>query len=287
MKIIDPHVHLINLKEGQYHWLKNDHPPFIHHKEKLRRSFTEEELSLTPDFTLAGFVHIEAGFDNEKPWREIKWLESHCRTHAFKSMAFADLTNNFTNTMQRLEHCQSVIGIRNILNERSMKILLKTEIKEHLHFLAENHLLFEIGVDITSKRSVNILCRLMESINKLSIIIDHAALGASLSVWHENIKLLSQYPQCTLKCSGWEMDKQAVGDSVAFQQASIQKLLGLFGENRLMLASNFPVCLVNSTIRQQWEKYYNLCINGTLTKKQWYKMSFQNAQKIFCFPADI
>ena len=71
MHIIDPHIHLFALAQGKYHWLKPENPPFWPDKYKICRNVTEQELSLTKPLHLDGFVHIEAGFDNERPHLEI------------------------------------------------------------------------------------------------------------------------------------------------------------------------------------------------------------------------
>ena len=68
---IDPHVHLFALQEGDYHWLKPNNPPFWPDKDVIAKSTYEHHLRRASKGKLTGFVHIEAGFDNERPWREI------------------------------------------------------------------------------------------------------------------------------------------------------------------------------------------------------------------------
>ena len=64
MDILDPHLHLFNLKSGDYHWLSPDNPPFWSDKAVIAKNFNESHLLLSTPFNLKGFVHIEAGFDN-------------------------------------------------------------------------------------------------------------------------------------------------------------------------------------------------------------------------------
>ena len=78
IKIIDPHLHLFDLKQGDYHWLKADNPPNWPDKNVINNTFDEQDLSLSPPLSLAGFVHIEAGFDNLQPWRELNYLQKSC-----------------------------------------------------------------------------------------------------------------------------------------------------------------------------------------------------------------
>ena len=48
MKIIDPHLHLFDLKQGDYHWLKEENPPFWPDKHLIKKSFKETDLTLKP-----------------------------------------------------------------------------------------------------------------------------------------------------------------------------------------------------------------------------------------------
>ena len=90
MKIIDPHLHLFDLTKGSYEWLQANNPPFWSDKALINRSFNEGDLSLISPLSLAGFVHIEAGFDNQQPWRELNYLNNECQ-FPFAAIASIDL----------------------------------------------------------------------------------------------------------------------------------------------------------------------------------------------------
>ena len=91
IKIIDPHLHLFNIEQGDYSWLKPQCPPFWPDKPLINKNFVEADLLLPHAMHLAGFVHIEAGFDNQQPWREIDWWQQDYTLH-FTRVAFADIT---------------------------------------------------------------------------------------------------------------------------------------------------------------------------------------------------
>ena len=146
MKIIDPHVHLIDLQKGDYHWLKKQNPPFWSDKQRINVSVSESELFLTDP--LAGFVHIEAGFDNKQPWREIEWLEQTCSL-PFKSVACADITHKvFSKHVFTLSQYASVVGIRHILDEQAANILSTPNTLTHIKLLAEHQLSFDAQFNI-------------------------------------------------------------------------------------------------------------------------------------------
>ena len=107
MKIIDPHLHLFALELGHYHWLKAENPPFWPDKQHIYKSFDETDLMLTAPYSLAGFIHIEAGFDNEQPWRELAALEQSCNK-PFRAIANIDLTSSSTRRDDLLLDAKSV-----------------------------------------------------------------------------------------------------------------------------------------------------------------------------------
>ena len=123
--LIDAHLHLFDLVQGDYHWLKEENTPFWPNKNIICQNFNEQDLAVNPPFELGGFIHIEAGFDNIKPWREIAWLESHCQL-PFKSVAAINLTlnkNDFIEQVDQLLHYQSVVGCRHILSSIACAVL--------------------------------------------------------------------------------------------------------------------------------------------------------------------
>ena len=100
-------------------------------------NFTEKDLHLSSPFELAGFVHIEAGFDNSKPWREIAWLERTCSL-PFRSIAGINLllpSNDFQQTLDKLCQYKSVVGVRDILDENAFDYLSNPLVRKNLALL--------------------------------------------------------------------------------------------------------------------------------------------------------
>jgi predicted TIM-barrel fold metal-dependent hydrolase len=271
MKIIDPHLHLFDLEQGDFHWLKPSHAPFWPDKEKINRNFSESDLELPSPFALTGFVHIEAGFDNQQPWREIQWLESHC-TLPFKSIAGIDLQLTplkFSKMIEQLKVFDSVIGVRDILDENAVTYLSNPQVQSNLALLAKQQLIFELQMPIDNSVSVNLLADILCQNPSLLIVINHAGWPPQqgsdateaehehqhqheVQQWKEGIQLLSQFEQCTIKCSGYEMTDRNY--SVQWQQRTIKQCIEAFGVNRVMLASNFPLCTFHSSYQKFWQQ---------------------------------
>jgi predicted TIM-barrel fold metal-dependent hydrolase len=285
MKIIDPHLHLFDLTKGDYHWLKANNQPLWPDKARINRNFSESDLQLSSNLELAGFVHIEAGFDNNKPWREIQWLQSVCKM-PFRSVACIDLTLSpqlFTFHLKQLLTFKSVVGCRYILDEEAVTLLKNTQVQNNLRLLAQHKLSFDAQLILNDNKSVQALINVLKDIPELRVIINHAGWpsvdesNTEYNHWLTNIRSLAKFPQCAIKCSGWEMTDRR------YKQAWVINIIDIcfthFGEGRVMLASNFPLCLFTRDYGVLWQNYcestgfsQHLLASATYnTAHDWYK----------------
>ena len=69
LKLIDPHLPFFDLTKGDYHWLKPTNPPFWSDKPLIAKNFNQKDLQVSQGLELSGYVHIEAGYDNQHFWR--------------------------------------------------------------------------------------------------------------------------------------------------------------------------------------------------------------------------
>jgi L-fuconolactonase len=277
-KIIDPHLHLFNLQTGDYAWLKPQNPPFWPDKQLINKSFFEADLSLQPPYQLAGFVHIEAGFDNQQPWREIEWLQQHC-TLPFKSVAFADITaTTFAEHLEQLKQYQSVVGIRHILDEQAQAILSSKLTHQHFALLSEYEFNFDAQLSLTDVQAIEQLVVLANKHKTLRIIINHAGWPPAHNnvkqqkKWKSNLQKLAQCENVAIKLSGWEMTNRTWQPQHATDV--IENSLATLGDTRVMLASNFPLCLFAMSYTDLWNTYAAL---PAISVHSFEKITFSNA----------
>tara|TARA_R110002153_G_scaffold17835_3_gene62140 strand:+ start:2494 stop:3366 length:873 start_codon:yes stop_codon:yes gene_type:complete len=278
-KIIDPHLHLFNMEQGNYAWLKPQNPPFWPDKHLINKSFVEADLILPSPIHLAGFVHIEAGFDNQQPWREIDWLQQHC-TLPFKSVAFADINaTTFSEHLEQLKQRPSVVGIRHLLDEHAQQILSSALIDKHFALLAEMEFSFDAQLSLADSQAVELLIALANKYKTVRIIINHAGWPPAINdlngqqKWQLNLQNLANCENIAIKLSGWEMSNR----SWQPQQVAIvvQESLPTFGDSRVMLASNFPVCLLSMSYSELWNTY---AVLPEISTQCFEKISFSNAK---------
>jgi len=281
-KIIDPHIHLFDLAKGQYQWLKTNNPPFWPDKHIIQKNFTEQDLKLNDNFILEGIVHIEAGFDNESPIKEINFLQSTICNTPFKAMSFIDMTLAYKEFKLQLSNLQlqsnnQLIGIRHIMEDADSDLLFHENILNNLTILAELNLIFEAQFEIYNLNTTKQLAKYAKSLPSLKIVINHGGLvtQGKYELWQQAIAILSPFHNIHIKCSGWEMENRQYKQQ--WLKEIINHLITQFGKNRIMLASNFPLCLFSTSYTDLWQSYYNLNLPSDI----WQAISFDNAKDIY------
>lgn len=277
--IIDPHLHFFALDLGQYEWLKPQNPPFWPDKMHINCSVNEENLTLDSEFELLGFVHIEAGFDNERPWREIDFLNVSCKL-PFSSIAYADLTSDtFMQTVEQLSARQNVVGIRHILDEDAQSILRSTNTKTSFSLLNQLSWNFDAQLSLNDQAAISALCDLANNNPQVRFVINHAGWpslnkqnNTIQNTWLKSLLQLSQLKNIAIKLSGWEMlDRD-------WRLADIKNIVHLaietMGIKRVMLASNFPLCTFSKTYAELWSGYHN---NLGLNPEEFHYLAHHNA----------
>jgi L-fuconolactonase len=274
-KIIDPHVHFFNLAEGQYSWLQGDNPPPWPNLAKIKQPITAEQLIQSSDFELAGLVHIEAGFDNFAPINELNWLASHMPPLPYKAISYARIDQHhtlFCNALNKLTH-PSLIGIRDITEGDDATRLLSTHCYNNLATLNHLNLHFEAQFELENSTIVTRVAQYAEQFKQLIIVINHAGLPHNIHAWQQGIALLAKYSNIVIKFSGFEL----LSLNREQQAQCFTILLQHFGEQRVMFASNFPVCQINASYNELWHAHFRLCDKPST----WLQLSYKNAKHYY------
>lgn len=284
INIIDPHLHLFDLTRGDYHWLKPENPPFWPDKSTICRSFSSEDIQLHPPLKLRGFVHIEAGFDNQHPINEISYLQQTVPI-SYRAIAFADITAEpvaFSHMIEVLLQSQHVVGVRYIFDHNAVDILSSPAIHANFLLLADKGLIFECQMPLADKKAVTLLCVLLSQIPRLKIIINHVGSptgedkSEQANCWYQGLLALSAFSTVAIKCSGWEMVSRSY--SHHWLKNMVLTCVDVFGEHRVMLASNFPLCLFSTSYQNYWQQLVNVIPNSLfnnlcyMNAKKWYNV---------------
>ena len=295
MNIIDPHLHLFALNQGKYHWLKDKNPPFWPDKHKINHSYDEIDIALSEGLSLQGFVHIEAGFDNEEPWQELRNLESRCQL-AFRSIAGINLLDNqvtFAQSLEKSNNNSSFIGVRHILDDQVFTIL-KNDLAQanftHLNnYSHQSRLIFESQLNFSDTPACELFFKLVSKQVDTLFIINHMGFPASDTTssawtqWYNNLTKLASLPNIAIKCSGWEMINRSY--STAWVEQCLHACLEAFTAKRVMLASNFPLCLFSQQSYQSyWQGLMDAKAIQALSTNEKSALSYDNALLCYKIP---
>ena len=292
--IIDPHLHLFDRSRGDYHWLKTQNPPFWPDKSIIQQDFSIDDINnsllVNNKINLSGFIHIEAGFDNAQPWRELEYIESlACQNN--RTIASIDLLatpEHFQTSLKRLQLCQSLIGARHIFDEQAYAILASPHSQQNFASLNEvTNFIFELQLPLADESAINVMPLLIQTIannSQLRFIINHAGFppkvtskacskdidGDAWRLWQQHITELAKYPNVFVKCSGWEMQDRQYKMSWFSKVTSF--CLKTFSVERVMLASNFPLCLLgrkvgNELSNKDYESYWQDILGAEVIKQ--------------------
>lgn len=278
LKIIDPHVHFFNLAEGQYTWLQGENPPAWPNLELIKQPISEKKLLESSDFTLAGIVHIEAGFDNNAPINELNWLTAHLKKLPFKAISYAQLDCapvQFAKAINALAH-PHLIGIRDITEGADAQRLLNPMCFSNLQTLCQQGLHYEAQFELENTAIAAQLARYAKALPQLKIIINHGGLPNNIDNWQQSIRMLSAHNNIAIKFSGFEL----LALNLQQQQDCFETMFSYFGEQRIMFASNFPVCQINASYNDVWHSHQALC----KTNKIWHNLSYANAKHFYNIP---
>ena len=275
-RIIDPHVHFFNLAQGQYDWLQGSNPVSWPNLATIKAPITATQLQQQTQFELAGLVHIEAGYDNQQPINELRWLAKHLAGQNYKAISFAQIDTpctDFSTAIAALSH-PSLVGIRDITEGTDAARLSNPHCLENLALLSTLQLIFEAQFNIENLAITQQVVNYCQQLPHLQLVINHAGLPNDFSAWQQGISLLAKVANCRIKFSGFELLPTLIQNQ---QQQCFNFIVKHFGLQRVMFASNFPVCQINVNYQQCWLSHYERCSNDTM----WSQLSYKNAQHCY------
>lgn len=288
-KIIDPHVHFFELKKGHYDWLKHDHKPHWPDKPVINRHFNLEDLALNEHFELWGLVHIEAGFDNMQPQREIEWLESSMSSKlkpntdfAFCSIGFIDITQEhkaFISQLKLFNRYSSFRGVRYILDEQVFGALNQNNTLKNITAIEDYDLIFELHFDASSSLHTQQVVSIFKAFKRLKLVLNHAGFIHQFEYddkTHACISALTELDTLHIKLSGFEMTNRQY--QTKSMSDTLTKFSQFFDANRLMLASNFPLTILSKPYCEYWTDALAVCKSSNIDFEQ---LAFKTAKDFY------
>ena len=269
MKIIDSHHHLWDLKANYYPWLV----------DRITKRVCGEYSAIRKDYLIADYlrdvaalpvvksVHVQAEHDDRDPVRETRWLQSVAddvatsRGFPHGIVGYADLAAE--DALAVLEgHCRfrNMRGIRQSLNgvidrPESCDLLQHPTWRKQLALLGRLGLSYDLQIYPAQMADMADVVRANEA---LQFILCHAGLpsdrsAAGLELWRRGMHSLGQFPNVAVKISGFGMfDRTWTTEGI---RPLVLETIDIFGADRCMFASNFPVDAMATSYDRIWHAF--------------------------------
>jgi L-fuconolactonase len=236
---IDAHQHFWLYNPVEYDWIDDS-------MSALRRDFLPADLR--PEIESNGF-HGSIAVQARQTLEETHWLlELADRSPSiFGVIGWADLrSTDIRSQLKNLTRNPKLVGVRHIVqSEPDDRFLLQPEFLRGIAMLEEFNLAYDI---LIYSRHLAVATEFVKKFPRQRFVLDHLAKppikSGNIHAWADGIRLLSEFPNVLCKVSGlvteadwkhWKREQIVPYLDIAFES---------FGPNRLMIGSDWPVCLV-------------------------------------------
>lgn len=290
MQKIDPHHHLWDLSSQMYSWLtapvENN---FLGNYQNIKKNYLlADYLRDCANQQIVKSVHIQAGYNRAHSVDETKWLQGMADQHGFPHgiVAYANLAS--TNVEEILKaHCQypNMRGIRQCLNwhtdpyykDCEENFIDQIQWQKGYALLEKYNLSFDMQIYPDQMMSALALAKQYPHIN---IIIDHVGLPLwqdKINIWQERLAELAAFRNIFIKLSGFGMIKH--NWTMTEIEPYIKYIIEIFGADRCMFASNFPVDGLYASLDKLYGAYETIVSEYNIREQE--NLFYNNARSIY------
>ena len=292
MKCIDTHQHLWDLDNHSYPWLspENAQTTAIGDVSALRRNYlVSDYLADIANQNIVKAVHIDARYDETNPAGETAWLQSvadapDSRGIPHGIVAFANLADENVEALITA-HTQypNMRGIRHILNRdpdiADRDYLADTRWCDNFALLQKYNLSFDLQIFYPQMEAAAGLARRYPQIQ---IILNHAGMPhhpgpEGLAAWQAAMRELATCDNVTAKISGLAMTNPDW--TMEGIRPFVLGTIDIFGTDRCMFGSNFPVDGLYGSFDRQWNAYKEL--TADFSEAERLALFHDNANRIY------
>jgi len=269
--IVDTHFHLQDLERHAYPWLDLDStPPDVFGEDfgRLRRSYRiEDYLADVAGLGLVKAVHVENGVDLADAVAETLWLQSIADQHGFPHAIVAQVKLDDPGVAQTIEahrQAKNLRGVRHILNwhadprlrfTTTPDLVASDDWRRGFSLLGRYGLSFDLQIYPGQLAAALDLARAFPD---TQIVLCHLGMpigrgSDELRDWEGAMRDFARADNVAVKLSGFALGQG--GWTLETMRPLIFKVVEIFGVDRCMFASNFPVDRLYSTYRALVEAF--------------------------------
>ncbi|TCG04683.1 amidohydrolase [Paraburkholderia steynii] len=295
MKVVDPHIHLWDLKTHHYPWLANPGVSFVGDARVLKHDYLIADLLKDAgDIELLKCVHVEANHDPKDPVEETRWLQSVADAEGSRSMpngivAAVDLAaDNAAEVLEAHAAFANTRGVRQILNVHHDKLydyvgrhfMRDATWRENFRLLHKHGMSFDMQLYPSQMEEAVALANSHRDtqfiVNHTGMFVDRNSV-AGYRAWRDGMKTLAQCPNVAVKISGLAMfDHKWTVESL---RPYVLETIDAFGVERSMFASNFPVDRQFGSYGDLWHAYASIVGDASDAEKD--ALFVRNAERFY------
>lgn len=280
--IIDTHQHLWDLNKLHLPWLDGGGPLASSH---LLADYTRD----TEGLNIVKTIYMEVDVAPEQRVQEAEYVFDLCRqTHTPLAGAVIGgnpLAPDFKEYILRFLHNSYFKGVRQVLHGGQERgLCLKPEFVAGIQLLGEHHLIFDLCLR-PDELSDGI--NLAKQCPHTQFVLDHCG-NAPLYVesdapervaWKRGIAEMGQLPNVVCKISGIIAQLKKGDRAEEILAPSITECVAAFGHDRVLFASDWPVCTLGSSLHG-WVQVLQTIVMGWPESDQ-RKLFHDNARRVY------
>ncbi len=298
MKIIDAHQHFWNLDQNYLPWLRDEPPvPFRYGDySSLKHNYLPADYRRdSAGFNVIGTVFVETEWDHTDPKGEVSWVENLNEAEALPSVMVAQawldredaedvLASHGKRPIVRgIRHKPRAVRKPDLVVKGAPGSMGDPNWRRGFAMLAPNGLSFDLQTPwwhLAEARS------LADDFGATQIILNHTGLPADrskegLEGWRAAMRLLAGAPNAAVKISG--IGQAGHPWSVEANRAIVRTTIDLFGAERCMFASNFPVDSLVASFDTIYSGFAEITSDVSSAERD--ALFFGNAMRIYRIPA--
>ena len=283
LALIDPHHHLWDLERNRYPWLQERplKPRLEGDIEPIAKTYLiEDYLADVRNQNVVKSVHVECGWDSNDPVGETAWLQSVADQHGFPHGIVARAELNALDIEQILAgHAQykNVRGIRHLVcwhRDPVRSYVSRPDLLTDRHWRHGFRFLQKFGFSFDLQLYPSQMtdgAELAKAHPETLIILDHAGMSVDrdeegIRTWRRGMRGLAAAPNVAVKISGLgAVDWHWTIDSL---RPFVLETIDVFGVDRCMFASNFPVDKLYSDFDTLYAAFFSITRECSVEEKR-------------------
>ena len=292
--VVDPHFHMWNLEEHSYPWLTQKPAPIqvAGPVEAIAHNYLiEDYLADAQPQGVVKAVHIDAGWDYADPVGETAWIQSVADRTGFPNgiVVRAELDKpDVEKVLEAHTAYPSVRGVRHILNwhpDPTKTYIQRNDLLTDAAWLRGYALLVKYGLSFDLQiypAQMADAARLAGGFPDIPLILNHAGMpvdkdAEGLAQWRQGMRLLAEQPNVTVKISGlgmldWHWTEASI-------RPFVLESIDIFGTERSMFASNFPVDRLYSSYATLYDAFRSIVSDFSEPDQR--KLFHDNAMRVY------